>query len=73
MAASAYDLQQKLGQMVDTYQDYCTEHGLPKMSADELILEDASVGHRPWLQTFIEDWDKTHAALQEAYEREALA
>lgn len=40
--------------------DYCTQHGLPLQSADELFLSLDAEGHAKhgaWLRDYIERWD----------------
>jgi len=40
---------------------YCVVHGLPQMSADDLLLEDLRTAQRLWLEDFVARWDALHA------------
>jgi len=39
------------------YEDYCTKHGLPYVSADEQDLSDLDSKHVLWLNSFVKSWD----------------
>lgn len=47
--------------LTNEYTAYLTKHGLPKMSADELLYElidtGADDGHRAWLSNFVDRWN----------------
>ena len=54
-------------QLVEEFQTYCTKHGLPQLSADELLAEllagepadrsEQTLAHCDWLQAFIDRWN----------------
>lgn len=50
-------------ELIEEYQTYCNAHGLPQMSADELVLElsekdsEANAEHIRWLSDFIRRWE----------------
>lgn len=45
--------------LCDEYNHFLAEHGLPHMSADELILEDnITKEQKEWLRNFIDRWEK---------------
>ena len=39
------------------YEDYCTKHGLPYVSADEQDLHDMDEKHVKWLYAFNTMWE----------------
>ncbi len=39
------------------YEDYCTKHSLPYVSADEQDLNDMDEKHVNWLYNFNQMWD----------------
>ena len=42
--------------LTEVYEDYCTKHGLPYVSADEQD-EGLNVKHDIWLRSFSQLWD----------------
>ena len=42
--------------LTEVYEDYCTKHGLPYVSADEQD-EGLNVKHDIWLRNFSQLWD----------------
>ena len=47
-----------LEQLVDTYNTWIAEQGLPAMSADELVWEDCvNAEQRKWLLDFNAEWE----------------
>ena len=42
--------------LTEVYEDYCTKHGLPYVSADEQD-EGLNVKHDSWLRNFSQMWD----------------
>ena len=43
--------------LTDVYEDYCTKHGLPYVSADEQCLSELDERHVNWLNAFNRMWD----------------
>ena len=44
--------------LTEVYEDYCTKHRLPYVSADEQDLTDeALIKHDSWLRNFSQLWD----------------
>jgi|TARA_A100001388_G_scaffold100156_1_gene73048 hypothetical protein len=41
----------------DVYVQYCTDHNLPLLSADEQDLSSMSVKNADWITTFISIWE----------------
>ena len=39
------------------YEDYCTKHSLPYVSADEQDTDNMDQKHVTWLASFIETWN----------------
>lgn len=46
----------EIGNLVAKFGEWCDEQGLPKMSADELLLEDITFAQRDYLQGFLVLW-----------------
>jgi hypothetical protein len=47
-----------LEQLIEKFQNWCTEQGLPIMSADELAWEDfVNAEQRAWLLVFSAEWE----------------
>lgn len=52
---------ERIDALVDEFQAYCDSHGLPQLSADELLWElegEEREKHRAYLIGFIERWEK---------------
>jgi len=48
-----------VNELIDQYQKWCNEEGLPAMSADELLWEDCvNAEQKKWLTDFIVKWEK---------------
>jgi len=47
----------KIDFLTDVYEDYCTKHSLPYVSADEQDLTDMDEKHIQWLHNFNAMWD----------------
>lgn len=57
---------ERIDALVDEYQAYCDSHGLPQLSADELLWElegEARQKHRAYLLDFISRWEATMTTL----------
>jgi hypothetical protein len=47
-----------IDQLIETYNAWIKEQGLPAMSADELALEDCvNAEQREWLLAFCKEWE----------------
>jgi len=47
-----------LEQLIDTYNTWIAQQGLPAMSADELVWEDCvNAEQREWLLAFSKEWE----------------
>ncbi len=44
------------------YEDYCTKHSLPYVSADEQDTDNMDQKHVTWLASFIETWELCQSA-----------
>ena len=44
------------------YEDYCTKHSLPYVSADEQDTDNMDQKHVTWLSSFIETWELCQSA-----------
>jgi hypothetical protein len=47
----------KIDFLTIVYEDYCTKHSLPYVSADEQDLNDMDEKHVNWLYNFNQMWD----------------
>ncbi len=47
----------KIDFLTIVYEDYCTKHSLPYVSADEQDTYDMDSKHVAWLHTFIQMWE----------------
>ena len=47
--------------LVDVYEKYTTEQGLPMVSADEQDIYNMPPKQRVWIHSFIVIWDSLHA------------
>ncbi len=47
----------KIDFLTEVYEDYCTKHSLPYVSADDQDTSDMDEKHVNWIHTFIEVWD----------------
>ena len=47
----------KIDFLTIVYEDYCTKHSLPYVSADDQDTSDMDEKHVNWLRNFIEVWD----------------
>ena len=47
----------KIDFLTVVYEDYCTKHSLPFVSADEQELSQLDQKHVNWLNTFNDMWD----------------
>ena len=45
--------------LTEVYEDYCTKHSLPYLSADEQDLSELSQAQRDWITFFSYLWDST--------------
>ena len=43
--------------LCDVYVQFCTNHNLPKLSADEQELSDMTEYQQHWITTFISIWE----------------
>lgn len=57
----AQEMQATFDTLTDRLADYCRDHGLPEMCAEELLHEDISPEQREWLAAFISDWNELEA------------
>lgn len=60
---------EKIDALVNEYCAYCDKHGLPQLSADELLWEINGaeyLQHAPYLHNFINRWE---TAMSEIYGR----
>jgi hypothetical protein len=48
--------------LCEEFQSWCSDQGLPQMSADELIHEDINPDQRRYLSDFIVRWEAAEAA-----------
>lgn len=47
-----------LEQLIEKFQNWCAEQGLPGMSADELVWEEGiAQDQKTWLLNFIDEWE----------------
>ena len=45
--------------LTEVYEDYCTKHHIPFVSADEQDLSELSQAQRDWITFFSYLWDST--------------
>ena len=49
--------------LVDTYEKYCTEQGLPYVSADEQDKSELTIEQVRWIESFEQLWDLAMVSL----------
>jgi hypothetical protein len=50
-----------MDELIALYERYLQSQGLPKMSADELLMEDITPSQSEWLTAFITLWELQNA------------